>query len=275
MSALLAVENVSVAFGGIHAVEDVTLSVERGELFGLIGPNGAGKTSLLNAISGVVPLRSGFVRLEGVDVTAEPLRKRVGLGIARSFQGIELFAELNVVDNLLLARHHVMRTGVFAGGIFVGRARREEVEQRARVEEVIEFLDLSPYRAVPAGSLPFGVQKIVGLARGLCAEPKLLLLDEVASGLNREEKQELARYLLRIKHEHGLTMVWVEHDVRLVADLADRIAALDHGVLLADGRPDDVLRVPEVQRSFLGMKLGADTPADPSGPRQERIAQRS
>jgi branched-chain amino acid transport system ATP-binding protein len=278
---LLEVEGVTVAFGGIQAVHDVSLAVERGELFGLIGPNGAGKTSLLNAVSGVVPARTGTVRLEGRDITSEHLRRRVGLGVARSFQGVELFHELNVVDNLLLARHHLMKTGVIAGGAFFGRARREEVEHRARVEDVIEFFELGPYRAVAAGSLPFGVQKIVGLARGLCAEPCLLLLDEVASGLNREEKQDLARYLLRIKHELGLTMIWVEHDVRLVTDLADRIAALDHGELLAAGLPEDVLRLPEVQSSFLGVKIDRDAPADPDPPtsapesRQDRIVQRS
>jgi branched-chain amino acid transport system ATP-binding protein len=171
-----------------------------------------------------------------------------------------------------------MKTGIIAGGMFFGRARREEVQHRERVEEVIEFLELGAYRAVPAGSLPFGVQKIVGLARGLCAEPILLLLDEVASGLNREEKQDLARYLLRIKHELGLTMIWVEHDVRLVTDLADRIAALDHGELLAEGTPEDVLRVPEVQHSFLGVKLDGrveDGPTSSPDPREERIVQRS
>jgi branched-chain amino acid transport system ATP-binding protein len=277
-STILEVDDLTVAFGGIQAVDRVSLEVERGELFGLIGPNGAGKTSLLNAISGVVPARTGSVRLDGREITSERLRKRVRLGIARSFQGVELFHELNVVDNLLIARHHLMRTGVLAGGAFFGRARREEVEHRARVEEVIEFFELGAYRAVPAGSLPFGVQKVVGLARGLCAEPILLLLDEVASGLNREEKQNLARYLLRIKHELGLTMIWVEHDVRLVTDLADRIAALDHGELLAVGAPADVLRVPEVQHSFLGVRIGADPeagPTDSPDSRPERIAQPS
>lgn len=256
---ILEVEGVTVRFGGVVAVRDVSLSIREGELFGLIGPNGAGKTSLLNAINGVVPLAAGKVRFEARDITNLPLRKRIGAGIARTFQAIELYPELNVVDNLLLGRHYLMRANIVTGGIFLGRARSEELRNRERVEEVISFLELTPYRAELAGSLPFGVQKIVGLARALCAEPRLLLLDEVASGLNRQEREDLARYLLRIKHELGITMVWVEHDVRLVADLADRIAALHYGEKLGAGQPEEVLSLPTVRVSFLGFDADEHT----------------
>src|SRR5579862_720908 len=249
---VLALESVSVTFGGLVAVQNVSLEVRQGELFGVIGPNGAGKTSLLNATSGVVRASSGRVLFEGRDVTRLPLRKRIAAGIARSFQGVELFPSLNVVDNLMLGRHTLMRAGVLTGGLFVGPARREEVEHRRKVEEAIDFLELYPYRKLAVGSLPFGIQKLVGLARAMCAEPRLLLLDEVASGLNREEREDLARFVLRIKHELGVTMIWVEHDVRLVADLSDRITAMHFGSQIGTGPPAEVLALAQVRRSFLG-----------------------
>lgn len=249
---MLKVEGVTVAFGGLVAVKDVSLQVNEGELFGLIGPNGAGKTSLLNAISGVVPCASGRIEFEGKDITKLSLRKRINVGIARSFQGVELFPSLNVVENLLLGRHHLMRGNVLTGGVFYGPARREEIRHREKVEEVIDFLELYPYRKLLAGSLPFGIQKLVGLGRAICAEPRLMLLDEVASGLTREEREDLARFLLRIHHERKLTMIWVEHDVQLVADLADRIVALHYGEKIAEGSPEGVLALGEVRRSYLG-----------------------
>jgi branched-chain amino acid transport system ATP-binding protein len=249
---VVTVEGVTVAFGGLVAVKDVSVEIREGELFGLIGPNGAGKTSFLNAISGVVRCASGRIEFEGRDITKMSLRKRISIGIARSFQGVELFPTLSVVENLLLGRHHLMRGSVITGGVFYGPARREEMRHREKVEEVIDFLELYPYRKLLVGSLPFGIQKLVGLGRAICAEPRLMLLDEVASGLTREEREDLARFLLRIHQERKLTMIWVEHDVRLVADLADRVMAFHYGEKIGEGTPSEVLALGEVRRSYLG-----------------------
>ena len=255
---VLRTDGVSLHFGGIVALDDVSIEVEAGEIFGLVGPNGAGKTTLLNAVSGVFPLTRGKVFFEDRDITGVPLHRRPEIGIGRTFQGIELFADLTVQDNLMLGRHHLMRTGVLSGGLFLGRAQREEIEHRRHVEEVIEFFELERYRKRRAGSLAYGIQKIVGVARAMCSEPRILLLDEVASGLNREEKEDLARFLLRIKYTRGITMIWVEHDIRMVSELADHVAVLDYGRLVRCGETQSVLRDPTVQRVFLG---AAEEPA--------------
>jgi branched-chain amino acid transport system ATP-binding protein len=249
---VLEAEGVTVAFGGLVAVDSVSFEIREGEILGLIGPNGAGKTSVLNAVSGVVPTTAGRVTFEGNDVTGVPLHKRIGLGIARTFQGVELFPALSVLENLMVGRHHLMRTNVFTAAIFYGPGRRQEIAHRKKVEEIVDFLELYPYRHHAVGSLPFGIQKLIGLGRALCAEPRLLLLDEVASGLNREEREDLARFMLRIQHEQRIPIVWVEHDVRLVSDLADRVVALHYGKKIGEGRPGDVLALDEVRRSFLG-----------------------
>ncbi len=254
---ILRTEGVSLHFGGIVALEDVSIDVGRGEIFGLVGPNGAGKTTLLNAISGVFPVTGGKVFFEGRDIGALPLHRRPQIGIGRTFQGIELFAELTVQENLMVGRHHLMRTGIISGGLLSGPARREEIEHRRHVEEVLEFFELERYRKRRAGTLAYGTQKIVGLARAICGEPRILLLDEVASGLNREEKEDLARFLLRIKYTRGVTMIWVEHDIRMVSDLADQVAVLDFGRMVRCGATQGVLSDPEVQRVFVG------APAEP------------
>ena len=217
-SIVLRTNGVSLHFGGIVALDDVSIAVEAGEIFGLVGPNGAGKTTLLNAVSGVFPLTKGTVLFEDRDITGVPLYRRPQIGIGRTFQGIELFADLTVQDNLMVGRHHLMRTGILSGGLPFGRARREEIEHRRHVEEVIEFFELERYRKRRAGTLAYGIQKIVGVARAMCSEPRILLLDEVASGLNREEKEDLARFLLRIKYTRNITMIWVEHDIRMVSE---------------------------------------------------------
>lgn len=254
--AILAAVDVSLHFGGVVALDQVSVAVRAGDILGLVGPNGAGKTTLLNAISGVFPLTGGRVVFEGNDITRVPLHRRVGLGIGRTFQGVELFADLSVQENLLVGCHPLMRTGVLSGGLFYGRARAEELAQRRRVEEVIEFFELERYRKKPVGTLGYGVQKIVGMARAMCSAPRLLLLDEVASGLNREEKEDLARFMLRIKHTRDVTMIWVEHDVRMVAELTDQVAVLDYGRLVVTGPPDVALRDPRVRRVFLGAAAG-------------------
>jgi branched-chain amino acid transport system ATP-binding protein len=249
---LIECSGLTVAFGGVVAVNDVSFSVARGELLGLIGPNGAGKTSLLNAVSGVVRLSSGRVVLDGTDITDVPLHRRVGLGIARTFQGVELLPDLTVLENLMLGRHHLMRSNAITGGVWFGPARREERSHRRRVDEIIGMLDLGDVRGVPATSLSLGRQKVVAIARALCAEPQLLLLDEPASGLNREERERLAELLLRLKGDLGVTTIWIEHDVRMIVELADRVMALYYGRKIGEGAAADVLALAEVRTAFLG-----------------------
>jgi branched-chain amino acid transport system ATP-binding protein len=249
---LIEAQGVTVAFGGVVAVDDVSLSVGRGELLGLIGPNGAGKTSFLNALSGVVRLRSGKVLFDGRDVTDVPLHDRIGIGVARTFQGVELLPALTVFENLMLGRHHLMKTNTLTGGLWLGPARREERRHGERVDEIIASLDLEHCRDELAGSLPLGTQKVVAIGRALCAEPGLLLLDEPASGLNREEREHLAAFLLRLKRELNLTTIWIEHDVRMIVELADRVVALHYGRKIGEGQAADVLALEEVRRAFLG-----------------------
>lgn len=243
---------VTVAFGGVLALHDVSFCVREGELLGVIGPNGAGKTTLLNVITGIVPLHTGSVLLNGHDVSRVPVRRRLALGIARSFQGVELFESLSVIDNLLLARHSLMRKGVFASGVYLGWAAREERRHRARIEEVIELFGLQRYRHVSAGRLDFAAQKLVGIARAMAADPQVLLLDEPASGLNRDEREEVAAHILRLRGELALTLIWIEHDVQMVRDLADRVLTLKSGEVIGEGDPETVLRLPRVQEAFLG-----------------------
>jgi branched-chain amino acid transport system ATP-binding protein len=250
----LSVESISLRFRGVVALDDVSLSVPQGVLYALVGPNGAGKTSLLNVVSGVFPQSAGRVSFRGNEISDVPLHRRVSIGIGRTFQGVELVPELTVLQNVMLGRHHLMRRGLFACGVFFGPGRREEVEHRLAAERAIEFFELERYRNVTAGTLPYGVQKIVGLARAICTEPQLLLLDEVASGLNRQEKENLSRFMLRMKHSRGITMIWVEHDIRMVSELADIISVLDHGRLIAQGAPDKVLADPKVVEAFVGRK---------------------
>ena len=247
----LEVDALSLRFGGLQVLDRVSLRVERGELFALIGPNGAGKTSVLNCISGIYR-GAGVIRFQGHAISGRAPREIARLGVARTFQHGELFADMTVVENLLTGRHTRIRTNPLAEMLYLPTVRREEVRQRAAVETIIEFVELERYRRAPVGTLPFGIQKIVGFARALALEPAVLLLDEPSAGLNREEREDLARFILRIKHELGIAMIWIEHDMQMVADLADRIHVLDHGETLAEGAPEDVLRRPEVIEAYLG-----------------------
>jgi len=255
---VIRVENVTVRVGGIVALDGVSVNVNAREIFGLVGPNGAGKTTLLNVISGVVPASKGRVFFEGNDITRIPLHRRVGIGIGRTFQGGELFADLTVLENLLLGRHHLMKAGVLQAGLFFGSARQEEYRHRQAIEEAVDFFELERYRKSAVGVLPHGIQKIVGVARAICSEPKLLLLDEVASGLNTQEKEDLSRFLLRLKHTRPITMIWVEHDVRLVSELADSVTVLDHGRAVISGTAEEALRNPKVRAVFLGATRNQD-----------------
>lgn len=248
----LALSGVSLSFGGLHVLKDVSLEARAGELLALIGPNGAGKTSVLNCISGLYRPQRGSIAFGGRELTAMKPHDIAALGIGRTFQHGELFSHMSVVDNLLVARHALIPTGLLGDALFVGKARRLELEHRRRVEEILEFVELERYRHHAVDGLPFGVQKIVGFARALAAEPKVLLLDEPSAGLNREEREDLARFILRIRHELPVAMVWVEHDMQMVADLADRICVLEAGTPIAAGAPEAVLKDPRVVAAYLG-----------------------
>jgi branched-chain amino acid transport system ATP-binding protein len=222
------------------------------ELLALIGPNGAGKTSVLNCVCGIYCASAGRISFGGREITRASPHQIARLGIARTFQHGELFAHLTVIENLLVARHARITTGLLAEGLFLGSVRAAEAEHRRAVEEVLDFTDLERYRHRHVAELPFGIQKIVGFARALAMEPAVLLLDEPSAGLSRDEREDLARYILRIKFELGIPMVWVEHDMQMVADLADRIYVLDHGEPIAEGPPAEVLANPQVVRAYLG-----------------------
>jgi branched-chain amino acid transport system ATP-binding protein len=248
----LEIRDLSLRFGGLMALNGVSLDADDGELVAIVGPNGAGKTALLNCINGVYRPATGRIVLNGRNITHVPVDKIALARVGRAFQHAELFPHMTVSENLLIGRHLLMRTGLFSGALYFGRARREEAEQRKHIERIIDFFELYRYRDAPAASLPYGVQKLVGVARALSLEPKLLLLDEPSTGLMREEKESFARFLLRIRHELKLSMLWVEHDMQMVADLSDRIVVLNQGEVIANGLPDQVRSMPEVIKAYLG-----------------------
>jgi branched-chain amino acid transport system ATP-binding protein len=248
----LRIENLSLEFGSLKALDDVSFRVERNEILSIIGPNGAGKTSLLNCISGYYKPQKGTVFFERIDLGSLRIHERTKLGIARTFQNVELFNGLTALDNILAARHIHFRTGVLWKSIYYGRALREEVHHREMVEQIIDFLEIKPIRKKIVGSLPYGMRKRVELGRALAIEPKILLLDEPMSGMNVEEKEDMARFVIDIFEEKKIPIILIDHDMGVVMDISDRVIVLDFGKKIAEGVPEDIIRSEEVINAYLG-----------------------
>ncbi len=258
MTILFEAKDISVRFGGIRAVDSVSFQVEKGQVFSIIGPNGAGKTTIFNLISRIYNTTEGQLIVDGTDFTRIAPDRIAGLGIARTFQNIELFANATLLQNLLIGRHCHSRVGYFSQIAFLPSTRRAEIAHREKVEEVIAFLDLQRYRDTLIANLPYGVRKVVELGRALCIEPKLLLLDEPSSGLNVEETEGMGFWIEDIKKDLGITVIMVEHDMALVSQVSDHVMALNYGKVLATGSPRDVQSHPEVIRAYIGGDAEAD-----------------
>jgi branched-chain amino acid transport system ATP-binding protein len=252
---VVSVQDVHLSFAGVNAIAGVSFEVQPGELFAIIGPNGAGKTSIFNVLSGVYRPQRGQVEFLGESVLGERPHRIADRGMARTFQNIALFEHLTVLDNLMLGRHQHIDYGFLAAFVWRGRARTEELANRRFVEEIVDFLELEQWRTLPVGLLPYGVQKRVELGRALAMEPKLLLLDEPVAGMNLEETEDTARYILDIRDELDVPIIMVEHDMGLVMDLADRVMVVDFGVPITTGVPDEVQRHPDVVRAYLGQEV--------------------
>ncbi|WP_420391652.1 ABC transporter ATP-binding protein [Acuticoccus sp.] len=250
---ILEARDVSLRFGGVRALSNVSFAVAKGELFSIIGPNGAGKTSMLNCISGRYKPTDGDVLYRGASLLRRSINDRARLGIGRTFQNLALFGHMSVLDNILVGRHHRMRNNVLTGMLYwVGGARREELAERRRVEEIIDLLEIQHVRGEPAGTLSYGLRKRVELARAMAIEPDLILLDEPMAGMNLEEKEDMARYILALTEEFGMTTVMIEHDMGVVMDLSDRVIVLDFGRKISEGTPAEVLADEHVRKAYLG-----------------------
>lgn len=252
---LLEFDGVGLSFKGVHALTDMSFTMDAGELFAVIGPNGAGKTSTFNCLNGVYNPQVGDIRWKGESILGMRPDKVAELGIARTFQNIELFAHMTVLENITLGRHVRTNVGWISGALWWGRAKREEMENRAKVEDIIDLLEIEAWRGHPVGLLPYGIQKRVELGRALAMEPELLLLDEPVAGMNLEETEDMARFILDIREELGIAIILVEHDMGLVMDIADRVLVLDFGQVIGQGTPDQVQKDPNVIKAYLGEEL--------------------
>ena len=250
---LLKVEDLHLSFGEVRALCGVNFEIRPGEILGLIGPNGAGKTCLINSISGFYHPEQGKIYFKGQDILDVPSHKIAALGISRTFQNIELFVGLSALDNLLASRHLFFKSGVLADCVYWGRGRNEEIRQRQVVEDIIDFLEIEALRNRVVGALPYGLRKKVELGRALALEPELLLLDEPMTGMNVDEKEDIARYVLDIQAERGITILLVEHDMGVVMDIVDRIVVLDFGYKIAEGTPEEIRTNPQVIKAYLGV----------------------
>ncbi len=258
----LHVDNISLSFGGIKALQSVGFSVQHGQIVAVIGPNGAGKTSLINSITGFYRPQIGAIRLDGVDITNLPPYKRAQLGIARTFQNIALYTNMTALDNLMAARHIHMKANALTAALFYGPARREEIANRERVEEIIDFLEMENIRKTIVGNLSYGLRKRVELGRALALEPSLLLLDEPMAGMNVEEKEDMARFILDIHERQKMTIVLIEHDMGLVMDISQRVVAIDFGIKIAEGTPDEIKQDEHVIKAYLGQEVQPENAAD-------------
>lgn len=262
MNHILEVKNISIAFGGLQALSDVGFNISQGEMLGIIGPNGAGKTVILNCINGIHAPDAGDILFKGRSIKGLARHKIALLGIGRTFQHSELFQRMTVIENVLLGRHFCLKTNIFSGGLFWGPGRREELKAREKAEEVLDFLDLYMYRKEKVGDLSYGVQKIVGLARALAGVPELLLVDELGSGLMRQEKEDVARFLLRIHHESDTAIVWIEHDMQLVTEICNCLICLSFGRKIKEGTPEEVIMDSQVIEAYMGKSKKASVSSE-------------
>ena len=252
---ILSIDNVSLSFGGLKVLTEVSFDVTKGEIFAIIGPNGAGKTSILNIISGFYRPEKGKVFFNGKDLTRIPADERAALGMGRTFQNIALYHGMSVMDNIKLGAHTHLKTGLISGLWYWGSAHREEMELRKKIEEdIIDFLEIESIRKQPVSSLAYGLQKRVELARALAMRPKVLLMDEPVAGMNAEETEDMARFILDIKEEYNITIVLIEHDMKMIMDISDRVLVLNFGKALTHGTPKEVQKHPEVIAAYLGQK---------------------